>query len=716
MHYAHSREGSPRETWHELREHLTATAKLAEEFAASYAPGWGYWAGLWHDLGKYQALFQRRVCGDRATRVQHAIAGALHAYQWDKGRGKFLAQVIAAHHGGLKEWQHLRGKLQEPDNQRRLKDTLAGGPPSEVLGPPDLVLPKLNDQAWALWIRFLFSALVDADSLETEAWDRRRTRERIGEPLPVLFERALRFIRAKMKAAEANPGAVNTLRRMVFERCLEASGAAPGHFTLTVPTGGGKTLSALAFALRHAEEHKLRRVITVLPYTTILEQTVRSYREAIGEESVIEHHSNIEVERFDDEAEADRHREATENWDAPVIVTTSVQFLESLYASHKRRCRKLHNIANSVVVLDEVQTFPMELMKPIRTALDALVEHFGVSIVHSTATQPLLAHDQAREIIDDEAALFRMVEGRFRTVWPVGITAGAPERWSLERLRESVEQETGSVLVIVHKRTEAEQLARALGEGTDHLSARMCAAHRKVKLEEIKARLGRGEQVRLVATQLVEAGVDIDFPVVYRAMAGLDTLAQAAGRCNREGRLAGSGRLVVFWAESDPPAASLKAGRDEARLTLQQRGDVNLGDPGLFPEYFAARKRHAPTTDKGGVLEYEMTLDFPEAEKKFRMIEEAGVPVIAPYGGWKELVDAVRAQGPTRELLRRLQPYLVNLYPQEIAALEARGALAPVHERLERLWRVTPNCVTEVYSERFGFGWAHGEEDPTLIA
>ncbi len=713
--FAHSRRNHSEESWDLLRSHLERTAKRAEEFAACYGPEWARLAGVWHDVGKYQPDFQQYLrktpeAGSESlpgTKVPHSIAGAALAISKNKILGLPLAHIIAAHHGRLQEKSSLLGSV-EKDGTQRLKASLSAMEDGDLF---DLPLPTsmpsalIEKQSTALWIRMLFSALVDADMLDTEAWDRGMERTRCSHSLAELSTLLEADIRKRME--QSDPTAVNRMRASVYEECLSAADNAQGTFTLTVPTGGGKTLSGLAFALRHAIRHNLRGVIVVIPYTSILEQTVDTYRKALGcNTCVIEHHSNLDPDK-----ESQENKLATENWDAPIVVTTSVQFFESLHADDKRRCRKLHRIANSVVLLDEVQTFPVGLRKPITDALAKLTKHFKTSVVLGTATQPALAAggNVFREITTAPAAHFAVTQDRFRVIYEKDLASVV----SLEELAEAALQHE-RVLLIVHNRKEAAELAHLLGDTCHHLSARMCAEHRSKVLADVKSNLKNGGPCRLVATQLVEAGVDIDFPVVYRAMAGMDTLAQAGGRCNREMLLPQSGELHLFLAPSQPPAPSLRRGMDIA-LQYHKDGRFDLTAPTAFPKYF--RELFAESSqDVNGISSLEENREFPDVASRFQMIETPGEPVVAPYGDYWERVRAVHDEKPSRDNLRRLQRYTVNLLPKEIAYLRGIGAIVPLMESSEHSWVVPPKMVG-VYSERFGFGWQGGAnpEPSTLM-
>jgi CRISPR-associated endonuclease/helicase Cas3 len=502
------------------------------------------------------------------------------------------------------------------------------------------------------------------------------------------------------------------LRASVSDDCRACAAQPVGRFRLTVPTGGGKTLSGLRFALHHATRNKLSRVIIVIPYTSILEQTVRVYRKVfdpVDPNAVIEHHSSLDPAR-----ETKQHQWACENWDAPIVVTTSVQFFETLYANHKRPCRKLHRIASSVVLLDEVQTFPLELCDPIQQALDSLAKYFHTSVVSMTATQPLLKKDGEREIVAAPEKLYAPMRDRYHLEW-LGDPA-APIKW--EDVAERARNEE-RVLVIVHARKDAELLARMLGPDCIHLSARMCAAHRLKVIEEIRERLKKPGTCRVVATQLVEAGVDIDFPVVMRAFAGLESLAQAAGRCNREfGPV--PGRFVVFRAPTDPPKGTPQAGL-KAALQFYLEGRLDLHDPDVFPLY-TKRVLQTRQPDPGNVLGCESELDFEESARNFKMIDDAGTSVVVPYGeGW-ERVQQVRRDGPSRDGLRGLQRYTVTVYDRELYKLKNAGFVEPLFAQTEeeandekQTWVVRGDLRPLPYSERFGLT-VQEEDGSTIMA
>jgi CRISPR-associated endonuclease/helicase Cas3 len=724
--YAHTRPDRPPSEWEPLEVHAKAVAALAESFCEGFAPGFGQALGWLHDAGKYQPAFQQYLQNDneaydetKPDGVPHSIVGAwLAAKICTAGVGQLLAWPIAAHHGALRDKAGLSAKLQTAN--RRIEDAVRGGMPIEMLKgmlPQDAPLWAHGWEAFALGTRMLFSALVDADMLATEAWDKGRERGIAAIPLKLLEDRLEEHLQAKRSQGDHIEGRAAVLAKMraeVSDACYSGAEMTPGAFRLTVPTGGGKTLSGLRFALRHALLHGFKRIIVVIPYTSILEQTVRTYRtifDEVAKDAVIEHHSSL-----DPSGESQQHRQACENWDAPIIVTTSVQFFETLYANHKRPCRKLHRIASSVVLLDEVQTFPFGMLDPILLALKNLTVHFRTSVVSMTATQPLLGEEGSdREIVPEPRRLYEVMRDRFQLEW-----LGSPDTAVDWKTVASEALQHERVLVIVHARLDAEELARMLGPECLHLSARMCAAHRLKVLCRVRGLLASGRPCRVVATQLVEAGVDIDFPVVFRAFAGLETLAQAAGRCNREYAPV-PGRFIVFRAPTQPPAGSLRAGLNVA-LGFYRDGRINLHDPDIFPLY-TKEVLQTRESDESQVLTSERGQDFPESARRFKMIDQSGAAVIVPYGeGW-ERAKALRQVGPSRDGLRGIQRYTVTLYEQEFRRLRREGFLEPLFVGTETetpsfqetLWVIPGNVQPSPYSERFGLSWQAVEQEPSTL-
>lgn len=686
---------------HPLDEHLEGTAQRASQFAAEFGcAGWGYVAGLWHDLGKYSPDFQRKIraaAGQDAhleakARVDHSTAGALHAVDRLGPLGRILAYVAAGHHAGLPDWaaDETGGAALEVRlrNTALLETAKSGGVPAEILQNPFPAEKPPPGADPAFWVRMLFSCVVDADFLDTEAFfepEKAALRGRYPQGRELL-DAFTAYMHKKQK--EARGTVVNRIRADVFRQCDARAVDPPGIFTLTVPTGGGKTLSSMAFALRHAAQRGNRRILYVIPYTSIIEQTADQFRRIFGD-AVIEHHSNLDV--ADEAKETPRSRLACENWDAPIVVTTSVQFFESLFASRTSRCRKLHNIVGSVVVLDEVQLLPPEFLTPILSVLKELVTHYGVTLLLSTATQPALGEHRAsnfhfdglpntREIVENPTRLHEKLK-RVDIMVPTSLTE--PRSW--EDVAEAL-QEHDSVLCIVNRRDDARTLWELMPEGAFHLSALMCGAHRSKTIGEIKERLKAGLPTRVVSTQLVEAGVDVDFPVVYRAMAGLDSIAQAAGRCNREGLL-DRGTVVIFVPPSKTPAGVLRQAEGLGRQLLAE----GVSDP-LAPERFERFFRElywmqGDRLDKHRILEElrdsECRFAFRTAARKMRLIDESAyAPVVVLYGKGAKLAGLLESQEPERWLLRRLQRYVVNLPRRVHRRLVEDSAIREVHPDL----------------------------------
>lgn len=682
-------------------EHLNEVARRAGAAADGFgAADWARLAGLWHDLGKYSAEFQhyiKKASGYDTEahiesvpgRVDHSTAGAIHAIGKFGAHGRILAYLIAGHHAGLPDWsaadsggKALSVRLAQPELlDRVLKQPL---PPYLLAQSRPISRIPGGPSGMALWLRMLFSCLVDADFLDTEAFmDGDKAAVRAGyRDVGSLLADFDKFMATVAQDAAHTP--VNAIRADILRQCREKAGLAPGMFSLTVPTGGGKTLSGMAFALRHAVRHQKQRIIYVIPYTSIIEQTAGIFREIFGD-NVVEHHANLDPDREDA-----RSRLATENWDAPILVTTNVQFFESLFAARTSRCRKLHNIVNSVVVLDEAQLLPPEFLQPIADVMNQLTNHYGVTFVLSTATQPALGSfqsfggqafrglDKVREIMDDPDVLYQALK-RVEVSVPVDLIA--PCNW--ESLADELVKHPG-VLCIVSRRDDARELHRLMiaredGKGTLHLSALMCGEHRSKVIADIKQRLKRNEPVRVISTQLVEAGVDVDFPVVYRALAGLDSIAQAAGRCNREGSLNELGKVVVFVPPKPaPPGLLRQASQISVSLLSGNERDVLSRD--LARQFFEHLYVRAPSLDKHGIHDL-LTRDagngeihFRSAAEKFRLIDDSAYQtILVRYGDNDVLLGKLEKEGPQRWLMRKLQRYSVNLPKRLFAQLESQG-------------------------------------------
>lgn len=692
---------------HLLIEHLRSTGNLAYEFSEKFHSGnFGKTLGVLHDLGKGREEWQRyfrKKSGygsyippeDHVSTVQHAIYGAKYAMEKFPVFGEILSFSIAGHHSGLPDWSpensgqaSLKYKLNTDIDLDSLERSMMVN-----LETPDIdAVPWKFDRGLdlSLWIRMLFSSLVDADFLDTESYmDPEKTVQRKNN---ITFSRLLDNFNGYMAKKEetVKDTQVNRIRKKIKEKCVESALAPMGVFSLTVPTGGGKTLSSLAFALNHAVNHNLDRVIYVIPYTSIIEQNSDIFRSALGEENVVEHHSNIS-----DEKENEQTRLASENWDAPVIVTTSVQFFESLFASKPSRCRKLHNIVNSVVVLDEVQLLPVNYLEPILKTLKLLVEKYNVSIVLSTATQPaLLEHsiegvkfpgfEDITEIMGDEVPDLFDKLNRVEIHMPEDFTTLKP--W--EELSDELIQYP-QVLCIVSDRKSCRELYSLMPDGAIHLSALMCGEHRSRKIKEIKQKLENGEPVRVISTQLVEAGVDIDFPVVYRAMAGLDSIAQAAGRCNREGKNREKGKVFVFKSPRKVPAGILRKAENTFQNIISEI-EPNFLDPASFEKFFTELYWKANNLDSENIsdlLSNYLNISFKTASKKFKLIDDTiQKTILVRYDQESEkLIDDLVKYGKSRSLMRKLQRYAVNIYNREFDRLLEKGSIEEVQEGLYAL-------------------------------
>ncbi|MEO8382986.1 MAG: CRISPR-associated endonuclease Cas3'' [Acidobacteriota bacterium] len=720
--YAHSKEGAPRSEWHTLRAHLEAVAALAEGFAGKWgARDWAHYAGLWHDLGKFSADFQQMITADaeaERSHVNHSSAGALRAMEELGEPGLILALVIAGHHAGLANAHELRQKRLQADQRRHLEAARAGGADAEWLEmkarpaePPGL---SGKGRSIELWIRFLFSALIDADRLDTERFhDESKTALRGSSvSMCALAKKVDAYIDTLAEEASSkSPGVVNDVRAEVLHDCRERADGRQGVFTLTVPTGGGKTLASMSFALRHAVAHGLDRVIVVIPYTSIIEQNAAVLKRIVGEENVLEHHANF------DPADQRKFWLDAENWDAPIVVTTSVQFFESLFACKTGVARKVHAIAKSVVVFDEVQTLPPGLLVPIVDVMKELPERYGVSLVLCTATQPALGQrpgfpvgfSGTREIVSDPGRHFQRLQ-RVEARWPADLYASEP--WPT--LAGRILHEPRS-LAIVHRRDDARRLCELLPEDTLHLSAAMCPRHRSQVFGEIRRRLAENEVCRVVSTQLVEAGVDLDFPVVFRALAGLDSLAQAAGRCNREGKQA-RGILEIFVAETQPPPGELRKALDAARIVASKHGGMPdlFTNPEIFTTYFL--QFYGTPVDEKRIQTDREALHFATVAENFQMIDNGQESLIIPFDRHcQELVAALRkGEGNPRILRRRLQQYAVAVPRRQMSELKDAGAVLETGEGSGVF--VLTEAFKPMYHPRFGLVTSRaGMADPERL-
>lgn len=675
---------------HDLVNHLQSVAKLASEFAAKFGAGdLAYWVGLWHDIGKVHPSFQQYLhdCeispGKHRRGPDHKKAGALVAAK----KHELLSFLIAGHHGGLPGRAHLKVWLKEklqPAQEaiQHISSHLPQVEPQTVLPPPTHLASERDAE---FFVRMLFSTLVDADFLDTERhFNVKQADQR--EKTITLADLWNRFANNQQRLTGKGVDRVNRVRHEVYEACLSAAGLPQGFFRLTVPTGGGKTRSGMAFALNHALTHGLDRVIVAIPYTSIIEQTADVYRGIFGSEAIVEHHSAVSThEEASDPVSLNEvwSRLAAENWDAPIIVTTTVQLFESLFERKTTACRKLHNITRSVLILDEVQTLPTHVLEPILDALRQLVAHYGVTVVLCTATQPALDDSpylkglpNIRGIIPSSERLFTELK-RVSYEW-----AQTGETWSWDRVAEEMHT-SSQALAIVNTKSDAIALLEAL-QNPDalHLSTLLCGAHRRAVLSAVKQRLANGLPCQLVSTQVVEAGVDFDFPLVLRALGPLDRIVQAAGRCNREGRLA-VGRVVVFEPSAGklPPGEYKTAAATSRNLLL--RPDFDFDNPEAYKTYFRSLYQ-VVETDSKNIQALRKTFDYPEVAARFQMINDDTTAVVVRYRGQdgsEDEVDRLLSYIQPQEgklprwLLRQLQPYIVTVRTRLMAGYQCEGFL-----------------------------------------
>lgn len=715
-----------------LELHLRRVAQKAAALAEASRPGDREWealarvAGLFHDLGKYRDEFQRYIV-ENGPEAPHSAYGAKAV--WGFGVPPVLA--IAGHHGGLRDLASVKDRIRSvPDDQVRLSLERASAEAIDL--PPSPPAPGHIDRlSEEFRTRMLFSILVDADRLMTEMHD-------LGSERPSAAldaEACLRNLLARTADLERRPAttdaarAVQEHRRRVLDACLDRAGDAPGIFSLTVPTGGGKTLSGMAFALAHAARFSLRRVVVAIPFLSIIEQNAREYAALFGRGTVVEHHSAVVPADSEDEGCECRVLDVqTENWDAPILVTTTVQLVETLFGANPSRARKLHNLARSVVLLDEVQSLPLHLLDPLVHVIGELARNWGATVVLCSATQPGFRRGpslpsgfdagQVREIAPDPPAAFRALRRvRYEVRRPMLDLAGLAEELA----------GFPQVLCVVNLRRHAAELWQLLrdrlaDEGKNslfHLSSLMCAQHRFSALGDpstpadgtIRARLREGLPCRVVSTQLVEAGVDLDFPVVYRALAPLDAIVQAAGRCNREGRLVDAegrpalGLVRVFRTPDAGPRGWYRVGTERAAQALEVFTEEQLAsDPSIFERYFEGLWS-ATQTDRHGPGELPLQrerelLAFRRVSDRAKVIEEDTAPVVVPWGEGAALIDALRASRfATREDLRQIQRYLVNV--RRGRALDdaiGKGLLEPLLPKLE----LFTLCNRQSYSEDRG--------------
>ena len=705
-----------------IEEHCLNVARLARELIYEDEDSCGlknlaYNAGLLHDFGKYRPDFQRYILsasganqsGKVPPKAPHAIVGAIEARRLfdDPMIADTLAYCISGHHRGLYDHNEMGRRLRHGEHKRWC-DACEKLTSVEDLGTTDCDdVGEPYDLQMA--IRILFSALVDADRLDTEQFmtpdlsaERLRIRSNYA-PLCTLRER----LRAKTESFSSAPDTpVNRARAYFLESCrTHGAESDPGIYTLSLPTGAGKTISSMAWALEMAIRNHHDRIIYVIPYTSIITQTAMVFREIFGEENILEHHSEVVVEQQTEDDKSDeqmsRLKFLTENWDAPIILTTNVQFFESLFASKPAKCRKVHNIANSVIVMDEVQALPEGFLSPILSAIDTLSEAFHCSILCCSATQPV--YDEDLNSPDDGSDYYTPLDTRGDLV-----SREAKYFVPFDRVDYHLEPQTvtsqeladrlaaeHSVLCVVNSRKDAGQVYRALrdlpkvkADEVIHLSRSMCSAHLRRAIETIKERMREGKQTKVISTQLIEAGVDLDFPCVWRAHSGLGSIIQAGGRCNREGKMERRGQVFVFsLADGSRPFGNIARGCNATKMLLHKLSNkiTDPTDPEVIAKYYRLYFKDIPDFDTE-VIEKDLTEDpedinFESAADRFKLIDDEGTfPVIVPYmEEGKALVRKIRNHEIlTREDYHWMQEYSVSLRQGDYSTLLSHGNIEQI--------------------------------------
>lgn len=664
-----------------IEAHLKGTGELAETFAAEFgAAANGKLCGLAHDIGKYSDEFQLRLRGGK--KVDHATAGAIECF---KIKAAFEAVCVIGHHSGLPNVGHKDADTTESQTffGRKLRAEQGGIPDyrknwnGHIALPQDYFRPSGRGFATAFYIRMLYSCLVDADYIDTETFMNGDAGRGNYEPLSALCDKLTAYI-----SKWNNPTReIDILRQKILNSCIEKASAPRGIFSLTVPTGGGKTVASMAFALNHAVANSMKRIIYVIPYTSIIEQNAKVFRDILGQENVVEHHSSVSYELSENADELEyRSALATENWDAPVIVTTAVQFFESLYANRSSKCRKLHNIANSVIIFDEAQMIPSNNLRPCVAAIAELVRAYNATAVLCTATQPaidemLLEYSKKESVVE----LCPDVDGMFEKFRRTSFEKEG--RLTTDELVSRLESQQ-QVLCIVNTRKFAQEVYEALpSEGRFHLSTLMCPVHRKQKLDEIRERLKSGKTCRVVSTSLIEAGVDVDFPRVFREMAGLDSILQAAGRCNREGKRSAESSVVTIFESECRINKLIAVNRDAAEEAVGDWTQPN--NIQTIERYFKTYRDLLRNDDKSEIMKAikegisGCQLPFKQIAERFRLIDENTFTVYISVGEGKELISRLREGERSRELYRKAGMYSVSIYENHFNALINAGAAEP---------------------------------------
>lgn len=663
-----------------LREHLIGVSELAGRFASDFRnEEAGKLVGLYHDIGKYSKEFQKYIRQESKKRVDHSTAGARELYNECCNKENLVALIvafcIAGHHGGIPNiGKRNVAKKDETTFYSRVLDKKIPNYAeySKEIEPSIstnfngvLCRECVSRFSIMFYVRMLFSCLVDADFLDTEKFMSKVTVQRGSSltlnELKANFDDYITQNFLNEENARYNEP-INERRRKILKECIDrGTNTSENLVSLTVPTGGGKTIASMAFALNNAVKNGRKRIIYVIPYTSIIEQNSKVFADIFGRKNVVEHYSGVEYDDTESEEENIK-RLATENWDAPIIVTTNVQFFESIFSNRTSKCRKLHNIANSVIIFDEAQMLPEGFLKPCVKSIEQLVKYYNCTAVICTATQPslgtLFEHQKISEICDAVEDNYSFFHRTTITVLKEKIS----KREFTERLKEKRQ-----VLCIVNKKKSAKDIFETLKdeENTFYLTTNLCTVHRLQILKQIRSCLQENQPCRVISTSLIEAGVDLDFPCVYREKAGLENIIQAAGRCNREGKLSKEESFVFVFTLSDEKMINAQRLRVNAANLTCEKYISDLYSPRAIKYYFDFLHKFDRNLDKEGILELhnKESMPFKDIAKKFKLIQEDTKSIFIPFDETARDIEQKLLDGEiSLSLLRKANRYMVNVY------------------------------------------------------
>lgn len=690
IYYAHSNEAGKYQT---VDEHLKNVGELSSIYSREFgAEQMGYICGMLHDVGKYSIEFQDRLFKN-GKKVDHSTAGAIKV---EKLLGKafkiMLGYIICGHHSGLMDYGSEESGLMLRFNKDipicEYNENQITIDVSKIKN--EIPKNKIGDGGFTIgfFIRMLYSCLVDADFLDTERFMQvENTRFRGNyEDFLNLIGKFNTYMDDKNKKADKSK--INSYRKQIYNDCVNAAYQKSNLFSLTVPTGGGKTLASMAFALNHLKHNNLKRIICVIPYTSIIEQNARQYKDVFGEESILEHHSNFDFnpdekkDNNENRSTSKKLKYASENWDVPIIVTTNVQFFESLFANKSSRCRKLHNITNSIVIVDEAQMIPTKFLEPSLAAITELVSNYNTSVVLTTATKPDfpkgLLSKKPIEIINNPETLYKELNR---------VKVEYINQLSDEKLASNI-NELDQVLVIVNTRNHAQKLYEWLPkDNLFHLSAKMCSAHRSKILDQIRLKLKNNEPCKVISTQLIECGVDISFPVVYRSLTGIDSIAQSAGRCNREGKL-DKGKVYVFNSTEKYGKAIMYQSRTaECGREILETFDDPLSLDAISRYFELLYDIEKDRLDMKNIMEnFEeggrtLAFSFQKTAKDYKLIEETESLIIPYNKDASNIIESLKYSEHANTLIRKLQPYTISIHEVQLKRLIDEGIIILISDR-----------------------------------